>query len=116
MSATPRKKPPYRDSKLTLMLKSSLCNDGLIAMIANVHPGRTHFEDSNNTLEYAKRASVVRASAQRRLSRAVVAANMNMTWPQGPLVSEDASADPPDFAATIASDGIDAAGIGDSAE
>jgi len=65
---TPRKKPPYRDSKLTLMLKASLTGDGLVAMIANVHPGRTHFEDSNNTLEYAKRASTVRC-ATRRLSR-----------------------------------------------
>jgi hypothetical protein len=60
-----RKKPPYRDSKLTLMLKSSLTSDGLVAMIANVHPGRTHFEDSNNTLEYAKRASVVRTARRR---------------------------------------------------
>jgi len=40
-----------------------------VAMIANVHPGRTHFEDSNNTLEYAKRASVVRTTTTRRLSR-----------------------------------------------
>lgn len=30
-------------------------------MIANVHPGQNHFEDSNNTLEYAKRSSLVRA-------------------------------------------------------
>jgi len=69
--ATPRKKPPYRDSKLTLMLKSSLTGDGLVAMIANVHPGRTHFEDSNNTLEYARRASTVRnpTASGRRLSR-----------------------------------------------
>ncbi|CAK0836555.1 unnamed protein product [Prorocentrum cordatum] len=62
---TLRKKAPYRDSKLTLMLKSSLTGDGLVAMIANVHPGRTHFEDSNNTLEYAKRASSVRQPARR---------------------------------------------------
>merc|ERR1719230_1039724 len=67
-SATPRKKAPYRDSKLTLMLKSSLMGDGLVSMVANVHPGRLHFEDSNNTLEYAKRASTVKA-ANRRLSR-----------------------------------------------
>merc|ERR550514_2155586 len=58
-----RKKPPFRDSKLTLMLKSCLTGDGLVAMIANVHPGRSHFEDSNNTLEYAKRASTVKARA-----------------------------------------------------
>lgn len=67
-TSTPRRKPPYRDSKLTLMLKGSLMGDGLVAMIANVHPGRLHFEDSNNTLEYAKRASMVKASNARRLS------------------------------------------------
>mmetsp|Transcript_11083 Transcript_11083/g.19763 ORF Transcript_11083/g.19763 Transcript_11083/m.19763 type:complete len:698 (+) Transcript_11083:70-2163(+) len=70
MSApTPRKKPPYRDSKLTLMLKGSLTGDGLVAMIANVQPGRSHFEDSNNTLEYAKRASTLRSAAARRTSK-----------------------------------------------
>jgi len=68
-AGTPRKKPPYRDSKLTLMLKGSLTCDGLVAMIANVHPGRLHFEDSNNTLEYAKRASVIRGTNSRRMSR-----------------------------------------------
>lgn len=60
-SQTPRRKPPYRDSKLTLMLKSSFAGDGFVSMIANVHPGQDHFEDSNNTLEYAKRASVLKA-------------------------------------------------------
>mmetsp|Transcript_90238 Transcript_90238/g.254619 ORF Transcript_90238/g.254619 Transcript_90238/m.254619 type:complete len:771 (+) Transcript_90238:31-2343(+) len=67
--AAHRKKPPYRDSKLTLMLKSSLTGDGLVAMIANVHPGRFHFEDSNNTLEYARRASAVRTQSARRPPR-----------------------------------------------
>eukprot|EP00440_Ansanella_granifera_P072523 gb/GFBE01078698.1/.p1 GENE.gb/GFBE01078698.1/~~gb/GFBE01078698.1/.p1 ORF type:complete len:719 (+),score=148.17 gb/GFBE01078698.1/:1-2157(+) len=69
-TSTPRKKPPYRDSKLTLMLKGSLTGDGMVSMIANVHPGRSHFEDSNNTLEYAKRASTVRPATNRRVSRA----------------------------------------------
>lgn len=68
-AATQRKKPPYRDSKLTLMLKGSLTGDGLVAMIANVHPGRTHFEDSNNTLEYAQRASVVKSQPIKRVVR-----------------------------------------------
>jgi len=58
---TPQRKPPYRDSKLTLLLKSSLISGGLVSMIANVHPGREHFEDSNNTLEYAKRTSILKA-------------------------------------------------------
>mmetsp|Transcript_50877 Transcript_50877/g.80678 ORF Transcript_50877/g.80678 Transcript_50877/m.80678 type:complete len:719 (+) Transcript_50877:56-2212(+) len=63
-----RKKPPYRDSKLTLMLKGSLTGDGLVAMVANVHPGRSHFEDSNNTLEYAMRASIVKPRRRARQS------------------------------------------------
>ncbi|CAK0881513.1 unnamed protein product, partial [Prorocentrum cordatum] len=65
-----RKKPPYRDSKLTLLLKGSLTSDCLVSMIANVHPGRDHFEDSNNTLEYAKRASLVKAPVLVRPTRA----------------------------------------------
>lgn len=65
-----RKKPPYRDSKLTLLLKGSLTSDCLVSMIANVHPGRDHFEDSNNTLEYAKRASLVKAPVLVRRARA----------------------------------------------
>lgn len=65
-AASLRKKPPYRDSKLTLMLKGSLTGDSLVAMVANVHPGRTHFEDSNNTLEYAMRASNVRPRDRRK--------------------------------------------------
>merc|ERR1711865_845230 len=35
-------------------------------MVANVHPGRSHFEDSNNTLEYAMRASTVKPRDQQR--------------------------------------------------
>lgn len=54
-----------------LLWQGSLTGDGLVAMVANVHPGRTHFEDSNNTLEYAKRASVVKP--MRRQQRRSVA-------------------------------------------
>merc|ERR1712137_1384292 len=57
---TPTRKPPYRDSKLTLLLKESFLGEGMLSMIANVHPDRLHFEDSNNTLEYAKRVSTLK--------------------------------------------------------
>lgn len=79
------KKAPYRDSKLTLLLKSSLVGDGLVSMVANVHPGRTHFEDSNNTLEYAKRAQVVKLRTVIRPTR------LSTTQPTSPLVSPEAS-------------------------
>lgn len=69
---TPRRKAPFRDSKLTLLLKGSLTSDCLVSMIANVHPGKQHFEDSNNTLEYAKRASAIKAPiVVRRAARAL---------------------------------------------
>merc|ERR1712137_26583 len=57
---TPTRKPPYRDSKLTLLLKESFLGEGMLSMIANVHPDRLHFEDSSNTLEYAKRVSTLK--------------------------------------------------------
>jgi hypothetical protein len=50
------------------MLKGSLTGDGLVAMVANVHPGRSHFEDSNNTLEYAMRASTMKPRRRARAS------------------------------------------------
>mmetsp|Transcript_64814 Transcript_64814/g.122924 ORF Transcript_64814/g.122924 Transcript_64814/m.122924 type:complete len:868 (-) Transcript_64814:36-2639(-) len=88
---TPRRKPPYRDSKLTLLLKSSLTSDCLVSMIANVHPGKDHFEDSNNTLEYAKRASVVKAPPIVRRARA---ASLPASRPPSPTpsASQDSSA------------------------
>lgn len=59
---TPSRKAPYRDSKLTLLLKASLTGSCCVSMIANVHPGQSHFEETNNTLEYAKRASTIRST------------------------------------------------------
>merc|ERR1719240_845527 len=45
-----------RDSKLTLLLKYPLLGDGLVTMIAAVHPGDFHVDEALNTLEYAARA------------------------------------------------------------
>eukprot|EP00746_Dinoflagellata_sp_MGD_P120538 gnl/MRDRNA2_/MRDRNA2_56021_c0_seq1.p1 gnl/MRDRNA2_/MRDRNA2_56021_c0~~gnl/MRDRNA2_/MRDRNA2_56021_c0_seq1.p1 ORF type:complete len:663 (+),score=119.48 gnl/MRDRNA2_/MRDRNA2_56021_c0_seq1:126-2114(+) len=87
--ATPRKKPPYRDSKLTLLLKCSLSGDGLVSMVANVHPGKTHFEDSNNTLEYAKRASAVKSQTVIKPTRLSICASA----PASPSRSPEARID-----------------------
>jgi hypothetical protein len=46
----------FRDSKLTLLLKYSLLGDGLVTMVAAVHPGEFHVDEALNTLEYAGRA------------------------------------------------------------
>lgn len=42
---------PYRDSKLTRLLKDSLGGNSKTVMIACVHPGATNFEESVNTLK-----------------------------------------------------------------
>jgi len=46
---------PYRDSKLTRLLKDSLGGNCRTVMIANVSPSAMHFEDTHNTLKYANR-------------------------------------------------------------
>ena len=47
---------PYRDSKLTRLLKDSLGGNCRTVMIANVSPSHVNYEDTRNTLKYANRA------------------------------------------------------------
>lgn len=47
---------PYRDSKLTRLLKDSLGGNCRTVMIANVSPSSLSYEDTYNTLKYATRA------------------------------------------------------------
>jgi len=46
---------PYRDSKLTRLLKDSLGGNCRTVMIANISPCSSHYEDTHNTLKYANR-------------------------------------------------------------
>jgi kinesin family protein 18/19 len=46
---------PYRDSKLTRLLKDSLGGNCKTVMIANVSPCSSSYEDTHNTLKYANR-------------------------------------------------------------
>lgn len=46
---------PFRDSKLTRLLKNSLGGNSKTLMIANVSPCLSNIEDSHNTLKYASR-------------------------------------------------------------
>jgi len=50
---------PYRDSKLTRVLESSLSGNSRIAIIATINPAWLNFEESNNTLKFATRAKKV---------------------------------------------------------
>ena len=47
---------PYRDSKLTRLLKDSLGGNCQTVMIANISPSHLNYEDTRNTLKYANRA------------------------------------------------------------
>ena len=47
---------PYRDSKLTRLLRDSLSGTSVSAMICNVSPSSDQFEETLNTLKYANRA------------------------------------------------------------
>eukprot|EP01013_Petalomonas_cantuscygni_P018804 TRINITY_DN3634_c0_g1_i1.p1 TRINITY_DN3634_c0_g1~~TRINITY_DN3634_c0_g1_i1.p1 ORF type:complete len:1002 (-),score=226.96 TRINITY_DN3634_c0_g1_i1:1378-4383(-) len=58
---------PWRNSKLTLMLKGSL-SDGRCIMIAALRPGPQHYEETLSTLNFAKRIKAVRIRARRNVS------------------------------------------------
>ncbi|KAI8847005.1 kinesin motor domain-containing protein, partial [Chytridium lagenaria] len=47
---------PFRDSKLTRLLKFSLSGNCKVVMIANISPILIHYEETHNTLKYANRA------------------------------------------------------------
>jgi len=51
---------PYRDSKLTRLLKDSLGGNCMTVMIANISPSNFNYEDTRNTLKYANRAKNIR--------------------------------------------------------
>lgn len=51
---------PFRDSKLTRMLKDSLGGNSKTVMIATVSPASTQNEETINTLKYANRAKNIK--------------------------------------------------------
>ena len=51
---------PYRDSKLTRLLKDSLGGNCYTMMIANISPSFMCYEDTINTLKYANRAKQIK--------------------------------------------------------
>lgn len=54
---------PYRDSKLTRLLKDSLGGNCKTVMIANICPASSQFEETINTLKYANRAKNIKTKA-----------------------------------------------------
>ncbi|VDP08697.1 unnamed protein product, partial [Soboliphyme baturini] len=60
---------PYRDSKLTRILKDSLGGSCFTVMIANVRYCSFHYEDTFNTLKYADRAKQIKTDARKNTFR-----------------------------------------------
>ncbi|XP_045520395.1 kinesin-like protein KIF18A isoform X1 [Pieris brassicae] len=58
---------PYRDSKLTRLLKDSLGGNCKTVMIANVSPSSITYEDTYNTLKYAARANKIQLSIKKNI-------------------------------------------------
>ena len=51
---------PYRDSKLTRILKDSLGGNTKTIMIACISPSHLSYEETINTLKYASRARAIK--------------------------------------------------------
>lgn len=58
---------PYRDSKLTRLLKDSLGGNCRTVMIAAINPAESSFEETLNTLKYANRAKNIKTHVQRNV-------------------------------------------------
>jgi hypothetical protein len=62
-----RRKPPYRDSKLTRLLQDSLGGNSRTIMVACVSPADFNVDESINTLRYACSARNIKNKATRNL-------------------------------------------------
>ncbi|KAK4055327.1 tubulin-dependent ATPase kip3 [Microbotryomycetes sp. JL201] len=58
---------PYRDSKLTRLLKPSLGGNCKTVMIVCVSPSSAHYDETHNTLQYANRAKEIKTKAIRNV-------------------------------------------------
>ena len=54
---------PYRDSKLTFMLRDSLGGNSKTVIIANISPSQINLGETLSTLEFAKRAKQIKNRA-----------------------------------------------------
>lgn len=58
---------PFRDSKMTRLLKDSLGGNCRTVMIANISPSHRQFEETINTLKYANRAKNLKTQVARNV-------------------------------------------------
>lgn len=50
---------PYRDSKLTSLLRQSIGGNAFTCMVANLHPSDKYFSENYSTLLYAAKAGAI---------------------------------------------------------
>ena len=60
---------PYRDSKLTYILKDSLGGDSKTAMLATISPSEVNYEETVSTLRYASSVKRIKTSASQHLEQ-----------------------------------------------
>lgn len=60
---------PYRNSKLTRLLKESLCGNCRTVMICNISSAITAYEDTYNTLKYADRAKSIKTYSKKNVKQ-----------------------------------------------
>ncbi|KAJ3187188.1 kinesin-like protein Klp5 [Gaertneriomyces sp. JEL0708] len=60
---------PYRDSKLTRLLKYSLSGNCRVVMITNVSASSVYYEETHNTLKYANRAKNIRTTVVQNVEK-----------------------------------------------
>ncbi|KTW31950.1 uncharacterized protein T551_00633 [Pneumocystis jirovecii RU7] len=58
---------PYRDSKLTRLLKFSLGGNCKTVMIVCVSPSSSHYDETHNTLKYGNRAKNIKTKVSRNM-------------------------------------------------
>jgi kinesin family member 18/19 len=58
---------PYRDSKLTRLLKDSLGGNCRTVMITNISSSSNNFEDTHNSLKYANRAKEIKTNVNKNI-------------------------------------------------
>ena len=58
---------PWRDGKLTRILKEPLSGNSKVVMIANISPSLMVIDDTYNTLNFAKKIKLVKTNAQKNI-------------------------------------------------
>lgn len=60
---------PYRDSKLTRILKDSLAGNTITIMLACISPLEYHYEETINTLKYANRVKQIKGNIKKNIRK-----------------------------------------------